>query len=367
MYIVKHSSLLLAAIITCGANASSDATKPATEEAKLLKSIIKAKAIRRAQPIYPQFEAQNSHEGWVRVSYVIEADGTVSNAFVTDSSGIKQFERSTLKAVKRWKFEPATQNGKPTQQCENSLHMTFSLEGQSGGIRVGRKFRSAYKSILDALATKDHVAAEQQLAKMSKRKRFNLLEDRLHWQLNAYYNQAIGDDLKALKYFERANYDISGDKGNHLLNTRENIFLLTIQNNLLADALNAYEQIETSDNNEEVIARLQPLQQKVVQLIDSKNIIKAAETIGERGFTHYRLARSKFQIGQVEGNLSKIDVLCDNKKILLAIQPPVLGPFQSLGGNARYTCTATRVPLLVLLSTLKPANHPATSAPHAVY
>lgn len=281
---------------------------------KLLESIIRAEPLKRVAPKYPSQAQRRGHEGWVKVSYVIEPDGSVSNAFVVDSSGLKSFEKSTLKAVRKWQFTPATENGKPIQQCVNNLQMDYTMQSNGKAPGVTGKFRRKYKEILALFDAKDFQKAGQQLEQMGEGKRFTLYEDKLYWQLQGYYHQHLGDEKNALFNFRRSSYKIANMPDEAYLSILDNIFVLELKQNLMADALKTFAKIEKADNNEDSLKRLKPYQQKIQALVDSERVISVPTTIGQRGFARYNLARNHFELSQIQGEVDKIKVFCDNKQ-----------------------------------------------------
>ena len=63
-------------------------------------------------PQYPRDALMQGLEGWVRVEFTINPDGSVSNARVVDAHprrGI--FDREALRAIGRWRFKPKVQDG----------------------------------------------------------------------------------------------------------------------------------------------------------------------------------------------------------------------------------------------------------------
>ena len=63
-------------------------------------------------PQYPRDALMQGLEGWVRVEFTINPDGSVSNARVVDAHprrGI--FDREALRAITRWRFKPKVQGG----------------------------------------------------------------------------------------------------------------------------------------------------------------------------------------------------------------------------------------------------------------
>lgn len=64
-------------------------------------------------PIYPSVARRRGYEGVVLISAKILADGSVGELGIKRSSGHNILDRSALKAVKKWKFEPARRMGCP--------------------------------------------------------------------------------------------------------------------------------------------------------------------------------------------------------------------------------------------------------------
>ncbi|MBE9546403.1 MAG: energy transducer TonB [Proteobacteria bacterium] len=64
-------------------------------------------------PIYPAIARKRGYEGVVLLSAEILIDGRVGELKIKKSSGYNILDRSALKAVKKWKFEPAKRMGYP--------------------------------------------------------------------------------------------------------------------------------------------------------------------------------------------------------------------------------------------------------------
>ena len=61
-------------------------------------------------PLYPQSMRGKKLEGLVTIEFVVDATGKVVNPRVTESTHTA-FEEPALKAIRRWKFEPAFRGG----------------------------------------------------------------------------------------------------------------------------------------------------------------------------------------------------------------------------------------------------------------
>ena len=70
--------------------------------------------ILRPTPQYPPAMAEKGIEGFVRVQYTITKLGNTDDVIVVNSSH-RGFERSALKAAKKFKFKPRAEDGQPQQ------------------------------------------------------------------------------------------------------------------------------------------------------------------------------------------------------------------------------------------------------------
>ena len=65
----------------------------------------------RIEPQFPREALLNGIEGWVKVRFTIEADGTVSGPTVVEAEPRRLFNRNALRAILRWKFKPRIVDG----------------------------------------------------------------------------------------------------------------------------------------------------------------------------------------------------------------------------------------------------------------
>jgi len=83
--------------------------------------------LNRTPPLYPARALLRRTEGWVRLQITIDADGLVSDAQVLDASPEDVFEQAALKAVRRWRFEPAARGGRGAS-VQVTQKIEFKLE-----------------------------------------------------------------------------------------------------------------------------------------------------------------------------------------------------------------------------------------------
>ena len=65
----------------------------------------------RINPQYPRNELIAGVEGWVKVKFTVEADGSVSSPKIMESKPPRVFDTAALRAIKNWKFKPKVVNG----------------------------------------------------------------------------------------------------------------------------------------------------------------------------------------------------------------------------------------------------------------
>jgi len=70
----------------------------------------------RVPPKYPARAASRQIEGWVKVEFTIQTDGSVVNAVVVGSEPETIFDDAALTAIGKWKFKEKIVNGVPVPQ-----------------------------------------------------------------------------------------------------------------------------------------------------------------------------------------------------------------------------------------------------------
>ena len=69
------------------------------------------KRTRTVAPDYPESARRRNVSGWVEVVFTVTPRGTVDDAEVRSSSPEEVFDDAALRAVRQWRFEPATKDG----------------------------------------------------------------------------------------------------------------------------------------------------------------------------------------------------------------------------------------------------------------
>lgn len=288
--------------------------------AQQLREVVEAMPLERVHPKYPPEQARSGREGWVEMSYVIEADGTVSNAIVEDSSGNKGLERSAIKAIEQWTYRPATENGQPVQQCESRVRFSFRVDKGSDG--VTRKFRSQIKQGLNLLEEGKLDEVNAILVDMEGREQWNLLEDAWYNMLKATYHERNNQPVKQYQALHRA---LSAPESTLPKNVQQGLLQkklqMEIQLNRYAEAQSSYERLQALDKEGKVVAFFTPYMEKIEARITGSEIFGLKGHIrGDKPWRH-KLSRPAFSVTQVNGQLDKLDVRCKLRRITFSIEP----------------------------------------------
>ncbi|TKB03728.1 TonB family protein [Alteromonas portus] len=82
----------------------------------------------RVDPTYPPEASRDGIEGWVKLGFTVSASGAVSDIKVLDSEPKRVFDRAARRALKKWKYKPKLDGGKPVSQPGMVVVLDFKLE-----------------------------------------------------------------------------------------------------------------------------------------------------------------------------------------------------------------------------------------------
>ncbi|WP_171022300.1 M56 family metallopeptidase [Thalassotalea litorea] len=90
--------------------------------------IIDAQVVKSYAPKYPKLAARRKLSKAVQVSFVIDVAGRVKELDFEDDRQVRYFKGSISEAMKKWRFKPATINGKPIESSMTKI-FDFNLDG----------------------------------------------------------------------------------------------------------------------------------------------------------------------------------------------------------------------------------------------
>ena len=82
----------------------------------------------RIEPQYPRKAAMQGIEGWVLLKFDISPAGTVGNIQILGSKPSRIFDRAAVRALRKWKYRPKMEDGKPIEQKNLKIQLDFTLE-----------------------------------------------------------------------------------------------------------------------------------------------------------------------------------------------------------------------------------------------
>ena len=89
------------------------AAPDAARDAAPVGSITRPEALERTPPQYPSAALRRGETGTVLVRAEVDASGRPSEVVVARSSRSRALDRAAVQAVRRWRFRPALQDGRP--------------------------------------------------------------------------------------------------------------------------------------------------------------------------------------------------------------------------------------------------------------
>ncbi len=84
----------------------------------------------RVNPDYPQRALARGIEGWVEVQFTIDETGAVTDPAVVASSPQDVFDKSTINAVSRWRYNPQIEDGVATERAGVRTKVRFMLASE---------------------------------------------------------------------------------------------------------------------------------------------------------------------------------------------------------------------------------------------
>lgn len=318
-------SFLTLLAITTSAPVLSEAISPevAYEEPKeisqYLSTIIDPEPIKRVAPKYPIYAAKQGREGSTVLSFVIDKQGSVSDVLVKESSGSKDFDNASVRAASKWKYKPALENGKPIQQCVNTVRMDFRMGNKSGEKGVSRRFKSQYKKALQGLKEKNYQEVEKQLNAMRNIKYMHLSESNYMHYLAANYAKETGDKVEQLNHLKQITMYFDDTKEPLAFPVLYEKFYLEVMLNKFRDAYRTYNRLSKLEEAKPYMAQFDEVIAKLDVAIGGNQDIVINAVLDKEQWSA-DLVRHEFSLTNIEGSLHTLDVRCANKRHVYTVE-----------------------------------------------
>ncbi|WP_085299816.1 energy transducer TonB [Cognaticolwellia mytili] len=291
----------------------------AIELSKYLSTSIEPTPKVRVTPRYPADAARSSREGWAKFSFIIEKDGSVSNVITQETSGSKDLTLAAKKALIKWQYEPAIENGHPVQQCVNNVQFSFNMR-KNGTSGATKRFKDLYIKTQEALKEKNYSKTQALLARFKKIKYLHLSENNYLQLLHAQYASEIGDPALQLSHLYSVKIP-AGEKNNQQrLSVLKQRFLLEVKLNRLKYAYSTFKSIEKIPQSQTELQSYKDIIKRIDNFIVSDKELIVNANIKKNDYWHHALVRNEFSLTNINGKLSKMDIRCANKRHVYSIE-----------------------------------------------
>jgi TonB family protein len=275
-------------------------TSPEAEDASAnLDAGTKARLLKPRPPAYPPEARSSGQEGWVILSYTVGTDGSVIDPIVEDSSGVASFEKAALQSARRYRYTPATWNGKPVEQCAAKIKFSFHLDHRNP--RVARSsFKKSYLAAVALIEEKRVAEAEIAVDEMMAKGAWTNYESSKLWLLRAVIQSSKDDQVGQLRSLRRAAFSHGKyiEPENYPLVLRS-IFGLEVGQRQYLAALGTY-------------AMLKNIKPEVVDPALEKVVLQIRGAINWQ----HELLRRKFAFNDIKGDVGRFELRCDWKRVV---------------------------------------------------
>jgi TonB family protein len=328
------------------------ASAPATADLPQFGTFVAAKPLQRHNPSYPAAAQAAWKEGWVIVSYCIDTSGSVRDPVIDRSSGSKDFERAALRTLPKWKYEPATLDGVPVEQCATRVRLSFQFGGPLG---ARPKFAKSWRAAQKLIDANDLAGAEAKLAVLVPENDYEAA--RIHFarariaerrrDLRAQYEET----QSALRYSHGVEKSLKGD-------AKRSAFALATNLRLWADALSLYEELE-EDDPQELSDSLRTTGEALTShvkgdhgLATTGELTCRCDEENQQALWEVRLLRREFGFADVKGKIERFELRCQGRRFTAKFEtdknwrvPPKWGACQLyVFGDAGATLRLVEMP-----------------------
>lgn len=268
------------------------------------------------KPGYPGGLVPLGQDGWVRMHFVITAEGNAVDPIIIDSSGGMPFEAEAMRSAETWQFAAPPSGA----EMPNNL-VSIRTRIRRGKDSPGLDFVRAYNSIIKQIAAGRSDTARKKVHKAQEKGGWNLYESTLLWMLNG---RIEGDAAAKLEAYRRA-LSISSQRSlsnKDRLQLLGNIFALQDEAGHHADARRTFARLSSMDESSEAAAELAPRAAEIDALLLSEATLAARATIynpcncdAGQPLWYYRPARRTFSFANLNGNVQRFEARCDTHRV----------------------------------------------------
>ena len=286
---------------------------------------VAAAAVDQPLPSFPDTGIRTGQEGWVRLHYVIAADGRAVDPIVVDSSGGVEFERSARAAVSSWRFEPPG-----AELANNTSDIRFEMHRRDRrSYAASSNFLRRYRRIMTHIYNEEIVEAREQIDDALALGGWNLYESTMLSLMVGRVAGAEGNDTAKLQNYRRAlRMDrpraVGGEDRRDLL---VRLFRLQFDRAQYAAAMQTLELLRAEAGSQQDVAGLEAEARQAAELLAGQDTIAAQATLynpcscdeGEPLWS-YAPSRRTFSFSGLNGNVERFEVRCERDRFGGAVE-----------------------------------------------
>ncbi|WP_299773534.1 energy transducer TonB [uncultured Pseudoteredinibacter sp.] len=268
---------------------------------------------------YPKKELSLGREGSVIVSYVVNTDGSVTDAVIVDSEGGVGFEKHALKYIRKAKFIPAKLNGVSIKSSNQKHKLTWALN--SGRRGVSKKFLAKYRTLQIQLSNNQLEEYAKTISGFEEKLVKNTEERAWFSLLQANYYRLVGDKDSYLTYLNRTlSYESPQIPKKMHSSAIASLYSEQVKQRKYVEAFETAERISSKYNKHPMLDEILKHKAKVVASLEKTQVITTSGKIStsERPW-HHSLYRRHIGVEVTEGKLNKMDIRCDRKATTIEI------------------------------------------------
>jgi TonB family protein len=295
------------------------AQEPAPAPSGIGDIYIPAEPLNRSAPTYPASSLSSRREGWVLVSFIISEEGEVIEPMIEDSSN-PDFDAPTLRAIRKWRYKPATVDGTPVEQSMVQTMIRYKLADAKGASSsFVKKYRAAY-----ALIAAKNVAEAAPLVQELEKGEQNYYETAWFWWLKYAYLDTMGtaQPEALMQALDKALGSSETEDDAYLqpdvfVAASQRLYAMRARSGDLSGALAVYERLKASNTAKrsklykDVVASLEPSHSEILSLVAGPRVLRQTARVDEHNYWVHRMLRRSFALADVRnGKLDVVDVRC---------------------------------------------------------
>jgi TonB family protein len=272
--------------------------------------------ITQPHPVYPS-KLRSRQEGWVRVNFVITADGAAAQPIVVDSVGGAVFDATVIERVPEWRFEPPGE-----ELANNTADIRFEIHG--GRDLATSNFLRRYRRIVRHLFNEEYPEARTSLDQAAELGGWNLYESTMLWLMIGRVDGAEGSPAGKLESYRRA-LGVSNVKSLDREGRREllrKLFELEMELSQYAAADSTLRRLRREPGSAADVEKISELVSQLdhhlkgdVAIASRATIYSPGRSAEGRPLWTYVPARRTFSFAALSGNVERFEVRCERNRL----------------------------------------------------